>query len=77
MENQNKQATNVVELFANRFPVGSKAWHKKYRVCYVMKAIGNQRKIKSMQLSVGIIIWEYHTVLVGELVPLANPLEVK
>ena len=60
-------SNNVVDLASIKFPVGSKAWHHKYRICHIVESSGCSRKIKSLKLDSSDMEWLYISVHVNEL----------
>ena len=74
MKTELNNVGNIIDLASVRFPVGSKAWHHIFHVCYIVESRGNQRKIKSLRLGSDASIWDYAVVHVNELQKMQNPL---
>jgi len=74
MKNELNNIGNIIDLASKRFPVGSKAWHPIFHVCYIVECSGDQRKIKFLQLGSDAAIWNYAIVHVNELQKIQNPM---
>ena len=74
MDMETAYVNNVIDLASVRFPVGSKAWHPIFHVCYIVESMGSQRIIKSLRQGIDAFIWDHAAVHVSELKKMTNPL---
>ena len=63
---------NIIDLSKRRFPINSKAWHPIYRLARIVESKGNLRIIQVLKQVVVNLEFEFITVHVNELMPLAE-----